>query len=79
MHKIALESLITLPKTTKNLGSMLSTSLTSTRENNRHCLMLVLNSLRYLARQGCALRGDKEEGNLIQLVKLMGNSDSKVC
>ncbi len=41
--------------------------------------MLVLNSLRYLARQGCAVRGDKDEGNLIQLVKLMGNNDPKVC
>jgi len=41
--------------------------------------MLVLKSLRYLARQGSALRGDKDEGNLIQLVKLMGNNDPKVC
>ncbi len=74
-----MESIITLPRTTRNLADLLSTSIASTRENNGQCLMLVLKSLRYLARQGSALRGDKDEGNLIQLVKLMGNNDPTVC
>ena len=46
---------------------------------NRHCFLKVLGSLRFLARQGCALRGNEEgEGNLMQLMKLIGESDSKV-
>ena len=61
MYKLAVESLITLPKTTRNLGDRLSTSLAVSRESNRHCLMMVLNGVRFLARPGCALRGDKDE------------------
>ena len=52
----------------------LSGSITFTR----FCLMMVLNGLTFLARQGCALRGDKDEGNLIQLMKLMGINVIKV-
>ena len=77
-HKIALETLITLPKTTPNIGEILSSSLASDREQNRRCLLKILSGLRFLARQGCAIRGDLGEGNLMQLMKVMSREDSKV-
>ena len=40
------------------------------QEHRRKMLLFQLNSLRYLARQGLAVRGHKhEEGNLFQLLK----------
>lgn len=78
-HKLAVEKLLTLPATTRNVGEMLSTALVQERENNRHCLLKVLSSLKFLARQGCGIRGHDEcEGNLYQLMKLMSKDDSKV-
>ncbi len=76
-HKVALEILVSLPKTTPNIGGMLSSSLAVDREQNRSCLLKILHGLKYLARQGCAIRGDLGEGNLMQLMKLMSEDDSK--
>ena len=79
-HKLAVEKVITLPATTPDVGEMLSTILACDRANNWHCLLKVLSSLQYLARQGCAIRGhdDKCEGNLYQLMKFISKDDSKV-
>jgi len=57
------EKLITLPKSTPNVGEMLSHSLASDREQNRCSLLKILSGLRFLACQGCATRGDLGEGN----------------
>lgn len=59
---------------------MLSKSLSTQRASNRQCLLKVLSSLKFLARQGCGIRGhdDKCDGNLYQLVKLMSQEDPKV-
>ena len=78
-HKEAVEKLLTLPATTRDVGEMLVTTLAQERADNRHCFMKILESLRFLARQGCAIRGhDDTEGNLHQLLCLMGKDDSKV-
>ncbi len=74
-----MEKLITLPRTTSNIGEMLCTSLAKSQANSRHCLLKILSSLRYLARQGCAIRRAKEDdGNLQQLMKLMSQDDLQV-
>ena len=42
-------------------------------------MLKIIHSLRFLARQGIALRGHDEcENNFIQLLKLRGNDDPKV-
>ena len=80
-----MEKLVTLSATFRDVGEMLSSSLTSERANNRHCLLKSLSSLKFLARQGCAIRGHDQsdntgnEGNLMQLMKLVSEDDSKVC
>ncbi len=73
-HRIALETLTTLPKT-PNIGELLSSSLAKDREQNRRCLLKILRCLR--SRQGCAIRGDLGQGNLMQLMKVM-SEDPKV-
>ena len=49
----------------------LSTEGSKTTAEHRKILMKSLSSLRYLLRQGLAIRGHKEDnGNLLQLLKL---------
>ena len=72
---------LTLPTSTKDVGELLSTAHAQEKADNRHCLLKVLCSLRFLARQGCAIRGhgDDKDGNFQQLLKLLGEEDKKVC
>ena len=79
-HKEAVEKLLTLPATTTDIGEMLSSTLVQEKAENRHCLLKVLSSLRFLARQGCGIRGhdDKKDGNFYQLFTLRCEDDSKV-
>ncbi len=78
-HKLAVEKLCTIPATCHNVGEMLSNSLAAEKANNRHCLLKVVSGLKFLARQGCGIRGhDDKEGNLLQLMKLFGENDPKV-
>ena len=80
-----MEKLVTLSATFSNVGEMLSSSLVSERSNNQHCLLKILSSLKFLTRQGCAIRGRDQsdntgnEGNLMQLIKLISEDDSTVC
>ena len=73
-HREAVESLITLPATTKHVGELLRTQLVEDRKRNRASLLRILRALRFLARQGIALRGSaltKEiDSNLSQLLRL---------
>ena len=79
-HKLATEQLLTLPATNMDVGEMLCKGLMTQRANNRHCLLKVLSSWKFLARQGCGIRGhdDNCDGNLYQLVKLISQDDIKV-
>ena len=67
-HKQALESL----KNIADVGEMLSSQHHEEKSNNRDNLMKVLTTLRYLACQGLALRGDNDEidSNLHRLLIL---------
>ena len=73
-HGEAVQAVITLPKTTKNVGDLLSSAYTAQREQARDMLRIILSSVRFLARQGLALRGNTsdESANLIQLLHLRG-------
>ena len=50
------------------------------KEINRRMQVKVISSIRYLARQGLARRGDgdKQDGNFMQLMKLKGKDDEAV-
>ena len=76
-HREAVEVLITLPVTTKDGGEQLVQQHSKEKEYNREMLLKIMSSIRYLARQGLALRGDGDEddGNFLQLLKLKGEDD----
>lgn len=78
-HREAVERLITLPKQTRDIGETLSAEHHSEKKENRQQLLIILRSIRFLARQGLPLRGhDNQQSNLIQLLKLQGESDTSI-
>ena len=80
-HKEAVEKVLMLPATTPDIGEMLLSTLAQEKATNRHCLLKVMSSLRFLARQGCGIgrHDDEKDGNFYQLLTLRGEDDSKVC
>ena len=76
-HKQAFDSL----KVRADVGEMLSSQYAQEKRTNRKYLMQVLSSVRYLAWQGLAMRGDKHETNsnfyqlLLLLLHATDNSD----
>ena len=79
-HREAVEVTITLPATTRDVGEQLSQQHLKEKETNRRMLLKVISCIRYLARQGLALRSDghKQDGNFMQLLKLKGEDDQAV-
>ena len=79
-HKEAIDSMLVLPKTTRDIGEMLSAAHASEKKDNRQLLLKILQNLRFLARQSIAIRGDGNEvdSNFIQLFKLRGEDDQRV-
>ena len=63
---------MTLPRTTQDIGEQLSRVHRAEKEQARDTLLLIMSSIRFLARQGLALRGDHsdESANLVQLLHL---------
>ena len=56
-HREANEAVVVLPKQTGNVGEMLSAELRDEKALNRKVFLTLLQNIRYLARQGLALRG----------------------
>ena len=79
-HREAVERAITLPEVTKDISELLSEAHSKEKRDNRECLLKILSSVRFLARQGLALHGDSDESdsNYIQLLQLRGEDDPKV-
>ena len=78
-HCEAVEAMITLPKTTSDVGELLSKAHKEEKELARDMLRSILSSVRYLARQGLALRGDDDaESNLIQLLQLRAEDNPQL-
>ena len=80
LHKQAVEVIYTLPRTTLDVGELLSAVHASEKESNRKYLLKVSQTVKYLARQGLALRGDGNEidSNFSQLLLLRANDDPKI-
>ncbi|KAL5509913.1 hypothetical protein EMCRGX_G005360 [Ephydatia muelleri] len=72
-HKKAVEVLVTIPETTRDIGEMLSTAHAEGKKISGQCLVPIAENKRFLARQGIALRGDEDEkdSNFIQLLHLL--------
>ena len=73
--------MVKIPSTTQNVGEMLSASYASQKDENRRMLLVILSSIRFLGRQGLALRGRYKtnddstlrgeiDSNFIQLLRL---------
>ena len=59
-HKITVDLVVTLPRTTRDVGKMLSSAHAVEKAANRHCLLKTAESIRFLARQGLPLHGNSK-------------------
>ena len=71
-HREAIETFVILPQCTQDVGELLSTEHEAEKVHNRKMLLLILQNIRFLSRQGLPLRGDGDESasNFIQLLCL---------
>ena len=77
-HREAIE-VIELQRKCADIGEKLSVYRSEERSKNRQIFSTILRNIRFLARQGLALRGSiEEESNFIQLLKLEGEVDSQI-
>ena len=76
-----MEVIVTLPSTTQDVGEQLSRQFAIQKVNNRQALYQIMGSIKFLCRQGLALRGDKEEkdGNLRQLLSMKAECDANLA
>lgn len=79
-HKDAMEVMVTIPSSCPDLGEMPSKEHAAQKKESRECLLKILSNLRFLGRQGIALRGagSESDSNLIQLLQLRGNDDPRI-
>ena len=88
-HRQAVELVEKMPKTTRDVGDMLSSIHAQQKAENREMLKIILSSIRFLGRQGLALRGRFKEAdennqagevdsNFIQLLKLRAEDNPKL-
>lgn len=75
-----MEVMISLPQTTQNIGELLSQQNAIQKKKNRDALLSIIKAIKFLCRQGLALRGggDGFDGNLHQLL-LMKAEDSNLA
>ena len=57
-HKQAVEVMIVLPSSTKDVNELLVMQLAREKEHNHRMFLKIVSCIRYLSRQGMALRGD---------------------
>ena len=71
-HKQAVEVMIVLPSTTKDVSELLVTQLAKEKEHNGRMFLKIVSSIQFLSRQGMAFRGDRndEDSNFLQLLQL---------
>ncbi|XP_061173672.1 zinc finger MYM-type protein 1-like [Saccostrea echinata] len=79
-HKEAMEREFTIKKEVKDVGESLSKTHEVEKKSNRENLLKITNILKFLARQGIALRGDKDEknSNFNQLLMLEAKRDPQL-
>ncbi len=76
-----MEVMIVLPQTTKNIGELLSQQNAIQKKKNRDALLSIIKSIKFLCRQGLALRGggDGFDGNFQQLLLMKAEEDSNLA
>ena len=88
-HHQAVELVEKIPKTTKDVGEMLSSAYAQQKAENREMLKIILSSIRFLGRQGLAFRGRFKAGddvsvggevdsNFVQLLKTRAEDNLKL-
>ena len=72
--------MVELPKQCTDIGEMLSKEYSDIKKRNRECLLKILASMQYLARQGISFCGDGDEtdSNLMQLLTLRAQEDPEL-
>ena len=65
---------IVLPEACSDIGEMLSSQHAQQKTQNRDCFLEIVSNLKFLARQGIALRGDVDS-NFIHLMKMSARDD----
>ena len=76
-YKSAASYHVAIPKC-KYVGEMTNDNLVNVREKERKYLLDVIRCLRYLARQGIALQGNKNNDYFTQLMMLLGTNDKRI-
>ena len=78
-HERAVESVITIPQTTRDVGELLSSAHTAEKRTNLSYYHR--RKRRFLARQGIALRGDGDEdnSNFMQLLYLRSTTTAHLA
>ena len=79
-HKEAVLKVITLPATTRDVAESLSAHHKHEKIKSRQCFLKILSTIRFLGRQGLALRGhgNESDSNFTQLMKLQGEDDPAI-
>ncbi len=79
-HREAIEAIVTLPKTTKDIGELLDLGHISKKAENQKMLLTILSNLRFHGRQAIPLRGDGDDtnSNFQQLLRLRAEDNPKI-
>ena len=70
--------MFTLPSTTRDIGEQLYQQHAAQKLKNRQALYQILSSIKFLSRQGLAMRGDGN-GNLQQLLRMKAEEDPNLA
>ena len=73
--------MVALPSTTKDIGEQLSQQHAAQKGKSRSALLQISSVLRFLARQGLAIRGDRVEkdSNFSQLLSVKSQEDPNLA
>ena len=76
-HKEAYERSFELPKCAKDIGESVSSQIQREKEQNRENFLKIVSAIKYLARQGLAMRGhyDDRDSNFMQLLFFAAERD----
>ena len=76
-HQHAIQKLIEIPKSTKDVATPFKTNMIETQRENRASLLKIISCLCYLARKGLPFRGhgDEKDANFKQLIRFRAKDD----
>ena len=73
--------MVTLSATTRDIGEQLLHQHATQKVNNQEALHQIVSSIKFLSRQGLAMRGDGDESdsNLKQLLRMKAEEDANLA